>query len=116
MELTENVNAPAIASTLRTQHLSLAHLGSTLPPIANATYRGFGVQVEGERTSDSLATVSVEPSAGPTWKVRLTRPSRISSPLASRADVMRRRCTNVPFLLSRSSSVASPPDTRIRAW
>ena len=38
-------------------------------------------------------------------------PRRISSPSDRRADVMRLPCRYVPFLLSRSSSVASPLET-----
>ena len=48
-------------------------------------------------------------------KVRLAMPRRISSPSDRRADVMRSPCRYVPFLLPRSSSVASPFDTTMRA-
>ena len=58
----------------------------------------------------------VRPPGGPR-KTRLTRPSRTASPSErSVGPATRSSPTKVPFLLSRSSRVATPSRTVIRAW
>src|SRR5262245_34779559 len=60
--------------------------------------------------------VTVEPAVFKSRNVTGIEPNRISSPSTSGAAVeMRSPWRNVPFLLPRSSMVAPPSDTRIRA-
>jgi hypothetical protein len=61
-------------------------------------------------------SVRVEYRALTTVKVNSTEPSRMTSPSASGVgELADRSATNVPFLLPRSSMVASAPDTLIKA-
>ena len=108
-----------LMATVRPSRVSVARYTSPIPPVPIDATISYGPRrwPGASRHKDRSDSVSVTVSACDTRKMSVYGPTRMVSPGSSTAGADRRTPrTKVPFLLSRSSIVARPSWTTMRAW